>query len=343
MSEELCNGYSKYYSRWGDPTEELHSAYDSWLEDMSGREGAQFVPFEFDLIRHPEQSIYVPKIDARDPHPKVPDFLYYSTVKRKLIKTLGSISYRQLAQQLEDQPTSADDSRSLTEKLIVNQRDGKNTMVVTSHFSFTELGYFKGLRLLEKKDRANIDKNGVILNKLMTRQSYIGKKIVEHFTPVSNIYFSYPKSTSAEKHGIPAGATMLGNALFMKVLKPDLQKGGLELDAALTGKQIVPHQKENGEIDHYEIPAIDPSSAKLIEGFDDIFGATIIKSPITGNWQMRIGEFLDVQELLKTNNSNEIVDSIYEEIVKSVETFTGKEVEYHKLSQRIGKSATKYI
>jgi hypothetical protein len=118
----------------------------------------------------------------------------------------------------------------------------------------------------------------------------------------------------------------------MKVLKPDLQKGGLELDAALTGKQIVPHQKENGEIDHYEIPAIDPSSAKLVESFDDIFGATIIKSPITDSWQMKIGDVHDVQELLKTNSTAEIVDSIYEEIANSVETFTGKEVDYPKLS-----------
>ena len=58
MSEKFCNGYSKYYSRWGDPTEELHSAYDSWLEDMSGREGAQFVPFEYDLNSFDIFSLY---------------------------------------------------------------------------------------------------------------------------------------------------------------------------------------------------------------------------------------------------------------------------------------------
>jgi len=30
---------------------ELHVAYDSWLADMAGREGTQFVPFEYDLKR----------------------------------------------------------------------------------------------------------------------------------------------------------------------------------------------------------------------------------------------------------------------------------------------------
>ncbi len=343
MSEEFCNGYSRYYKRWGDPTPELHIAYDSWLEDMSNREGAQLVPVEFDLGRHPEQSIYVPKINAYDAHPEIPDALYYGGIDVFMARSLGSVAYSRLTDQLKNQSVSSHDTSSLTERLIASQKEGRNAMVVTSHFTFPELGFVRALIFQAKHDRPNIGKDGVVLGKIMSRLSLDNKKVVDHFSPSANVYFSYPKSASAEKHGVPIGATMLGNALFMKVLRPDLQKGGLELHAALTGKQIVPHHKENGELDHYEIPAIDPASAKLIESFDDIFGATIIKSPITDSWQMKIGEVLDVQELLKTNSSAEIVDSIYGEIARSIESFTGKEVEYHKLVQRIGKSAIKQI
>ena len=339
MSEMESGEYSKFYARWGDPTPELHGAYDSWLDDMSGREGAQFVPFEFDLQRHPEQSIYVPKIDACDTHPKVPDLLYYGGINVVMARSLGALAYCRLLQQFNHQPVSSDDSSMLKDRLIANQKEGKNTMAVTSHFTFPELGYFKALRFQTKKDRPNIDMGGVLLNKLMSRQTYKGKKIVDYFSPSANVYFSYPKSVSAEKHDVPKGATMLGNALFMKSLKPDLKKGGLEFDAALTGKQIILHRNETDEIDHYEIPAVDSASAKLIEGFDDIFGATLIKSPVSGRWEMEIGEVLDVQGLLKTNTSAEIVDSLYEEIAKSVETFTGKEVDYHKLAPRLGKTA----
>jgi len=337
MSEELCNGYTKYYDRWGDPTEELHSAYDSWLEDMSGREGAQLVPFEFDLNKHPEQSIYVPKLDALDPHPKIPDVLYYGGINVMMARSLGAFAYRRLLNQMKNQPVSVEDPSPLIERLKANHQDGKNTMVVTSHFTFPELGYIKALRFQTKKDRPKIDMGGVLLNKLMTRQSYGGKKIVDHFRPSSNIYFSYPKSASAEKHEVPKGAMMLGNALFMKVLKQDLKKGGLELDAALTGKQIVPYLDENGRLDHYEIPSVDPASAELVKHFDDIVGATLINSPVTNRWEMEIGEVLDVQELLKTNCPAEIVDSIYAEIAKSVETHTSKEVDYSKLSTKMEK------
>jgi len=332
MSAEFGNDYSKFYQRWGDPTPELHSTYDSWLRDMSGREGAQFVPIEFDLDHHPEQSIYVPKIDAHDQHPKIPDALYYGGINVFMARSLGALAYRRLSHQLKNQPVSSDDPSLLTKRLIDNQNEGKNTMVVTSHFTFPELGYFKALRFINKKDRQRINMGGVLLNKLMTRQSHNGKKIVDYFSPTANVYFSYPKSASAEKHEVPKGAMMLGNALFMKVLKTDLRKGGLELDAALTGKQIVPHNNENGELDYYQIPDIDPASADLVKHFDDIIGATLINSPITNQWEMKIGDVLDVQELLKTNCSAEIVGSIYDEIAKSVETFTGKEVDYTRLS-----------
>ena len=212
-------------------------------------------------------------------------------------------------------------------------------MAVTSHFSFTELGQFKALRFVGKKDRPNITSSGVLLNKLMTRQSYRGRKIVDLFTPLSNVYFSYPKSASAERHGVSVEATNLGNALFKKVLKPDLEKGGMEMDIALTGKQIVPIKTESGEVDHYEIPPVDQASAKLVEDFDDIIPATIINSPVTGRYEMEIGEVIDVQELLKTNSSAEIVDSIYDGIALSVEKFTGKEVDYRRITSKLARQA----
>lgn len=339
MSELQHNNYPRFRARYGDPTSELHQAYDSWLADMCSREDSQFVPIKFDPVLHPEQDIYTPKIEAHDPHPRVPNFLYYGGVDVKMVRSLGATTFHRLSQQFNQQTASAEDPRLLSERLIANQREGRNTMAVTSHFSFTELGQFKALRFVGKKDRPNITSGGVLLNKLMTRQAYKGRKIVDLFTPLSNVYFSYPKSASAEKHGVPIEATNLGNALFKKVLKPDLEKGGMEMDIALTGKQIVPIKLESGELHHYEIPPVDPASAKLVESFDDVIAATIINSPVTGRYEMEIGEVLDVKELLKTRSSAEIVDSIYDGIAHSVEEFTGKDVEYRSLKAQIGSRA----
>ncbi len=339
MPESQHNNYPRYRNRYGNPTPELHQAYDSWLVDMSSRDDSQFVPIEFDPVNYPEQDIYMPKMEAHDPHPRVPDILYYGGVNVKMVRSLGTTTFVRLSRQFNQQTASAEDPRRLTERLTANQREGKNTMAVTSHFSFTELGQFKALRFVGKKDRPNITSSGVLLNKLMTRQSYRGRKIVDLFTPLSNVYFSYPKSASAERHGVSVEATNLGNALFKKVLKPDLEKGGMEMDIALTGKQIVPIKTESGEVDHYEIPPVDQASAKLVEDFDDIIPATIINSPVTGRYEMEIGEVIDVQELLKTNSSAEIVDSIYDGIALSVEKFTGKEVDYRRITSKLARQA----
>jgi len=118
-----------------------------------------------------------------------------------------------------------------------------------------------------------------------------------------------------------------------------LEKGGMEMDIALTGKQIVPIGPKGGKVDHYEIPPVDPASALFVESFDDIVAATIIDSPVTGRYEMEIGEVLDVQELLKNNSSAEIVDSIYDGIAHSVKEFTGKEVDYHRMTSKFARKA----
>ena len=339
MSEETNNMYERFFQRFGDPTVELHAAYDAWLKDQSSREGAKLVPFEFDLEAYPEQSVYVPKIDGCDKYPNVPDKLYYAGFKVKMMRSLGAFAYNRLLHEFRHQTVSPDDSSLLMDRLINNQKEGKNTMVVTSHFTFPELGYFKAIRFQGKHDRENISKGGVLLNKLMTRQSYKDEKLVDQFSPVANVYFSYPKSASAEKYGVPRGASMLGNGFFREALKADLKKGGLELDVALTGRQIITSRNGDGEIDHYEIPDIDPASVKLIESFDEIFGATLIMSPVTNRWEMGIGEVYDIKQMLKTNNSADIVDSVYSGIAKSVESFTRKDTIYSKLAPRLGKLA----
>ena len=344
MNAELQIACDKFRDRWGadNPNldEEVHAAYDKWLADMAIRPGNMLIPFGYDPEKYPEQSIYYPKIDAHDPYPQwMPDALYYAGVDLKMVRSLGALAYLKMLDQLRNQPVSSDDKTLLVDRLVDNQNgeDKRNTLVVTSHITFHELGYFKAMRMLAKHDRHNIANNGVLLNKIMTRQTYMGKSLVDTFKPASNIYFSMPVSASAEKFGVPDVATKIGNALFLKALKPDLKAGGLELDAALTGKQIIPIYKDDG-IDHYVIPNVNESSADLLKGFDDIFGTTILKSG--GKWKMGIGQLYDVREMLKTYSPAEIVDMVYAGVRNDVEQFTGIEVVYNPLATKIGKIAS---
>jgi hypothetical protein len=342
MPEFECDErYLKYRNKFGDPTESLCKLYGPWQKDIAKRDGAQLFPMDFDPVTQRGQNFFVPKLDAKDQFPNLPDWLYYAGVDVKLARSLGVAALIRLSSQLRHQPTSDDDSRPLIGRLVENHKNGRNTMVVTSHFTFPELGYFNGLRFCAERDRPNIDKRGILVNKLMAFQKFKGKSIADHFTPVGNVYFSYPKTASAVKYEIPKCTTLLGNAIFKRELRTDLKKRGLELDAALTGTQMVTHRRDNGEVDHYEMPQIDSASTTLVEDFDDIFGTTLIKSPVTRRWEMEISQLYDVHELLKSYSSAGVVDLLYGHsgIARSVENITGKEVDYHKISTDIGKQA----
>lgn len=314
-------------------TELLHSKYNAWLDDMSKRDGAELVSFELDVDKYPEQDFRVTKVEAEDPYKNIPDAIYYQGFRLRWMRSMGAIAYNQLLHQLKTQPTSSDDSRPLLSRLQQDRSEGKNTMIVTSHFSFPELGYFKALRFQARHDRPDITNNGVVINKLMTRQSYKGKPLVEHFKMGSNLYFSYPKTASSEKFDIPEDIMLAGNRLMLRDLVSDLRRGGQEIDIALTGRQIVPVRSDIGSVDRYDIPDIDPSSVGLVRLFDNVLGATIIRSPIDGKIKMEIGELIDIKDRLKTNSPEELVDQIYLPVAESVERITGVETTYQKLGR----------
>ena len=340
MSEAQYGEFSRFYERYGDPTPELHQAYDSWLEDMSAREGSALAPYEFDLDKHPEQDIWRPVTEAKPEYALVPDFYYYRKFNQALSRSIGQTCVSRLIEEFSQRPASSDDPTPLGERLKKDRRDDKNLMVVTSHFSFNELGYVRALRHLTQRDRKDIDHNGVLMNKIMSRQSYKDKTLVDHFRPLGNIHWSYPKSKSAEKHEVPKNAMILGNALFVKTLRPLLTKGGYTMDVALTGSEVKKAVKENGEFSHYYLPDVDPASANLVKDFHNILPVTMINDSVDGQWKMQIGDLLDVEELVKSEYSAEqITDMVYANIVPAIEKFTRKEVTYRKLYKPIGRAA----
>lgn len=339
MSEKSERLIRRLVEHYGDPTEELHQAYSPWLDEMSSREGAQLVPFEFDVATHPEQSVLEPVTEAVKAYPLVPDRLFYAGFQAKLSRSLGVLATSRLLNQLKTQPASQDDPTPLAERLVADQQDGKNTLVVTSHFRFAELGYVRGLEFVAKKDRSRIQKSGVLLSKLMSRQGYKGKKLADHFTPLGKVYWSYPQSASSAKYDIPTGASRIGNALFIDSLEKDLEGGGFELHASLSGSEIKPVTDELGHFSHYHIPDVQPSSANLLRGFDNALPVTMIKSPINGEWQLQAGELIDVQTRLYSDSPAEVADDIYGNITSAVEKFTKREVVYNRVAGRIGKTA----
>lgn len=311
--------------------------HTKWLEDMAMRPGAVLEPIEFDPKRYPEQQYSEPKLKARDPYWMLPDSLYYHYFEKTWIRPLGGRAvWDSLVDQISCQPTSPDDDTPLMQKTAELMNEGKNIMVVTSHFTFEELGYLKALRFAIRRDRSRMNHIGTVVNKLMARQTYRGKPLVRQFARCSNVYFSYPKTESSERFGVPENIRQEGNILMIRTLRSDMKESpGNEIDIALTGKQIVPVQSSTGELDHYQIPDIDPASVALIQRFDYIYGATMIQSP-EGKWELRIGNLIDVEQEIKCKKRTpkDVVDDIYLPIAESVHDITGVRTVYNCLGER---------
>ena len=338
----LYEKYERFYKRSGDLTYELHAGYDRWLDNMSGRQGNQLVPIELDLIKHPEQGIYMSKIDAHDPYPKLlPDWIFEAGVRHTLDRSLGSKNVAALLDQLNDQSFSSKDDRSLVDVLNEYQDAGKNIMIVTSHFTFAELGYIKALMFLAKHDRSRIGQGGIILSKLMTRQSYDDKPVIDHFKKGANLYFSSPVSANAEKFGVPKDAMNLCNTLFLTEYKADLKKGGQQIDAALTGRQVYSFKDSYSNKEYLRIPEVNENSAKLTNNID---GAMVFMamaySPITKRWEMHISDAVDMENLTIEDKIREI-DFGYASFSKFIEKCIGKETIYYSIVHKLGEQAIK--
>lgn len=324
------NRYDRLLNAPGGP-------YDQWLNDMANRPGALLTPIAFNPGRYPEQTFREPKREAHDPYSFVPDNLYYKLFRRKWAGMMGGIAvWDSLTEQIRQTPTSLEDNTPVMDTVAGLMDEGKNVLTVTSHYSFEELGYFKALRFALRRDRSRLDRIDTVINKLMARQSIKGKPIIRQFTKYSNVYFSYPKTASSRKFEVPEEIIEDGNRQMLRTLVSDLRmtNPGHEVDIALTGKQIVTIRSDDGRLDHYDIPDIDPSSAGLVKLFDYAYGATMVKSPKTGEYELVIGDLIDVKKRLQTGKPEDVVDEIYEPIAESVERITGVETVYRRLGRQ---------
>ena len=339
----MARDFDRLVTRYQHVEVPLHESYTKWLLNQCGRPDSPFEHVEYDPVKYPDQALSHPISPAHDRHPRLPDFLYYRAMRRRLGQSLGHLATSDMLGQLRYWPASSDDPTRLPVAMIKAQERSENTIIITPHFKLAELGYLKYLRFLAKKDRPRMPQNGALMNKLMTRQKIKGgKRLVDAFTPIGDVIYSSPKSASADQFGIPLAAHNGINALCKYVLRDKLEMGGYELDAALTGSELKEVRDEDEVLQGYMFPVIDPASAKLIEEFDNLLTATMIKSPLTGHWTMFVGKFRPVSEALQESGSAEaLVDDVFSEFKTIIECNTRYETQYTKIAEAGDRLATK--
>lgn len=330
----------------GDRTlsEELHVKYTPWGEAMSKRSGGELVLIEHDEDRYPGQNIYETVVEARDPNPAASDKAIYGGVEKQLEGSLGEESYVELMNQLLTQPVSSEDPRTLIEFFAINREQGNNTMFLSPHTFYMEIAILSHLRFVAEQGRKDINWNAIVMSKLLSRMSRGGVPVLEAARATTNVLLSSPISENTIDYKIPLGAVNVMNPLFKRSYRSFMEKRkgkkGVELDVALTGRQVIsyPDGAVGEDIKGFEIPDLAPTSVNLVRDADYIVPWMLLRSPVTGKPKMIIDDVIDVQKGIENNKTPlQIVLPIYAEMAGHIETFTGIDVDYPGSTRKLGR------
>ena len=160
-------------------------------------------------------------------------------------------------------------------------RGGGSLAVLTAHVDgLHDIGMFCGGLAAALADAALIRRNGSILNKVMSRETFRGQPIASLFGLFGNVYWVIPETDSARRFGIPAELASSINRRAMQALLADLRSGGVSLTLAPSGSAMRARRDGAGTLEALEMPAIAAGTAHLIGRFDAYVTAVL--------WQGRI-------------------------------------------------------
>ena len=116
-------------------------------------------------------------------------------------------------------------------------------------------------------DRELIRRNGTILNKVMSRESFRGTPIEELFRPFGNVYWVIPTTASADRWRLSPELVSKINAAALRRVAEDM-RGGLLLTFAPSGSAMQRVVDGEGKLQSLVMPDVAPGTANLICRFD---------------------------------------------------------------------------
>jgi hypothetical protein len=254
----------------------LHRGLEAWAREHA-RRYADIGVIDYDPMRYPGQRIETSKSDAvvgvgrgsgRDQVTAMRD-LYARTMGAEGAATLTALG------------TPAVEIKRLLSA-------GKNVAVLTAHAD--QLHYIGALCAgfaVALADRDLLARNGTILNKVMSRESFRGTPIEELFRPFGNVYWVIPATASADRWRLPPELVSRINAAALRRVAEDM-RAGLLLTFAPSGSAMQRLVDEDGQLQSLVIPDVAPGTANLICRFDAYLVAAL------WNGRVALGPVIDV-------------------------------------------------
>ena len=123
---------------------------------------------------------------------------------------------------------------------------GRSVALLTAHAEgFEDIGTFSAALALASSDPEFAGRNGVILNKVMSRELFRGQPMVDRFALFSNVYWVVPDTANTRRWGLPDQVVQYVNGGAMKTLMGDLRRG-VVVTYAPAGSVMTPEQDGGG-------------------------------------------------------------------------------------------------
>src|SRR5262249_40368959 len=190
--------------------------------------------------------------------------------------TMGQAAESALAALAVPGPDGVSPSKALASYLEA----GKNVAILVSHAGgFEDMGVFAGAVSVALEQPELIARSGVIVNKVMTRETYKGHPIRDLYRYFANVYWVIPDTESMARWGLDDDLARYVNVNATRALVSDM-KQGVVLTFAPGGSAMREIRNDSGTLVSLEIPSMGSGTVNLISRFDAYLTGVVWKDAV---------------------------------------------------------------
>lgn len=241
---------------------ELHDALQAWAEDHARRYSTMGV-LDYDPIRFPAQRIVTsvsPRASAEHSDP--------GWLRSTYLGSGGPVARETLAAFEEVRSASGRGRRSVAEQIAELVERGSSVAILCAHADgLDDVAGFAGALAVAMQGSAAETRNGLVLNKVMSRETFAGVPIVTLLRSFANIFWVIPDSDSAHRWGISLSALRYVNGLAIRSLLAAIREGAA-ITFAPAGSAMIPRRDRQGTLIALRFPPVGAATMKLLARFD---------------------------------------------------------------------------
>jgi hypothetical protein len=145
---------------------------------------------------------------------------------------------------------------------------GRTVAVLVAHAGgFEDMGVFPGAVAVALGEPDLVARNAVILNKVMTRETYKGHPVRDLYAVFANLYWVIPSTESMTRWNLDPGVVRYMNVKALRAIRTDMAEG-MVMTLAPGGSAMREIRDDSGRLTSLRLPPIASATAGLIERFD---------------------------------------------------------------------------